>query len=314
MLIKFLVKRILHFIPLLLIVTMVVFSLVLLIPGDPTYSILGQEATHEQREQLRKELGLDQPVYVQYGNWLVSTVQGDLGRSLLTKEKVSDIVLRNTGATMQLVFFSIIFTVIFGVFLGVSAVLGSGTKWETFVRMISNFGVAVPSYVIAVVLVLIFSVQLKILPATGFVNVTEDPFGFVKGAILPAIALGAAGAAIISRQIRSSLIEVLEQDYIKTALSKGLKRSKVIMRHGLRNALLPTVTTIGLLLSHMIGGTIILESIFAIPGLGQVLVNAILQRDVPLLQGAVLVLVLLIVIINFFVDLAYSIIDPRIKL
>ncbi len=314
MLIKFLIKRSLHFIPLLLIVTIIVFSLVLLIPGDPTYSILGQEATEEQREQLRQELGLDQPIYVQYGNWLFNSLKGDLGRSLLTKEKVADVVLRNAGATMQLVLFSILLTVIVGIILGVSAVLGRGTKWETFIRMISNLGVAIPSFVIAVILVVVFSVKLRVLPATGFVSVIEDPIGFVRSSFLPAIALGAAGTSIISRQIRSSLIEVLETDYINTALSKGMKMSKVIMNHGLRNALLPTVTTIGVLLSHMIGGTIILESIFAIPGLGQVLVNAILQRDVPLLQGAVLILVLLVVVINFLVDLAYSIIDPRIKL
>ncbi len=314
MLIKFLIKRFLHFIPLLLIVTIIVFSLVLLIPGDPTFSILGQEATEEQREQLRQELGLDQPIYVQYGNWLFNSLNGDLGRSLLTKEKVLDVVLRNAGATMQLVFFSTLLTVIVGIVLGVSAVIGRGTKWEAFIRMISNLGVAIPSFVIAVILVVVFSVKLRVLPATGFVSVLEDPVGFVRSAFLPAIALGAAGASIISRQIRSSLIEVLEQDYINTALSKGMKMSKVIMGHGLRNALLPTVTTIGVLLSHMIGGTIILESIFAIPGLGQVLVNAILQRDVPLLQGAVLILVLLVVVINLLVDLAYSIIDPRIKL
>jgi peptide/nickel transport system permease protein len=180
--------------------------------------------------------------------------------------------------------------------------------------MIGNLGVAIPSFVIAIFLVLIFSVKLRWLPATGFVNVTEDPVGFVKGTLLPAIALGSTGVAIISRQIRSSLLEVLEQEYIYTALSKGMKMSSVIWRHGLRNALLPAVTTIGVLLSHMIGGTIILESIFAIPGLGQVLVNSILQRDVTLLQGAVLFLVLLVVMINFLVDLAYTLIDPRIKL
>jgi peptide/nickel transport system permease protein len=314
MLARFLAKRLLQLIPLLLIVTMVVFSLILLIPGDPTYAILGQEGSEEQREQLRKELGLDQPIHVQYARWLWNTVQGDLGRSLLTREKVADIVLRNAGATLQLVLFSVVLTVVAGILLGVAAVIKRGTIWETIVRMIGNLGVAIPSFVIAIFLVLIFSVKLRWLPATGFVNVTEDPVGFVKGALLPAIALGSTGVAIISRQIRSSLLEVLEQEYIYTALSKGMKMSSVIWRHGLRNALLPAVTTIGVLLSHMIGGTIILESIFVIPGLGQVLVNSILQRDVTLLQGAVLFLVLLVVMINFLVDLAYTLIDPRIKL
>ena len=250
MLVKFLVNRIFQFIPLLLIVTIVVFSLILLIPGDPTYTILGQEGTEEQREQLRKELGLDQPVYVQYGKWLMDILQGDLGRSLLTKQKVSEIVFVNAGATMQLVLFSLLLTVITGVFLGVSAVLKKGTKWETFVRMIANLGVAVPSFVMAVVLVVIFSVKFKVFPATGFVNVTEDPIAFLKYAFLPAITLGASGVSIITRQIRSSLIEILEQDYINTALSKGMKMSTVIWRHGLRNALLPTLTTVGLMLSQ----------------------------------------------------------------
>lgn len=314
MLVKFLLKRIFQFIPLLLIVTIVVFSLILLIPGDPTYTILGQEGTEEQREQLRQELGLDQPIIMQYGKWLMDILQGDLGRSLLTKEKVSNIIFTNAGATMQLVFFSLFLTVVVGVFLGVSAVLKRGTKWEAFVRIIANLGVAIPSFVMAVVLVVLFSVKFPIFPATGFVNITDDPIEFFKYAFLPAITLGASGVSIITRQIRSSLIEVLDQDYINTALSKGMKMSSVIWQHGLRNALLPTLTIVGLMLGNMIGGTIILESIFAIPGLGQVLVNSILQRDVPLLQGAVLILVVLVVVINFIVDVVYTIVDPRIKL
>ncbi|WP_256842087.1 ABC transporter permease [Ornithinimicrobium cryptoxanthini] len=307
-------KRILHLIPLLFIISILLFAMLLLIPGDPTYAILGQEASEEQREALRQELGLNDPVVVQYTSWLFDAVRGDFGRSLMTREPVTDILVRNTGATLQVITLAMGFVLVGGLGLGILSVMTNRKFWDGVFKLISNLGVAVPTHVVAVLMVLVFSVLLGWLPATGFVSVFDDPAGFLRTALLPALALAGGGIAIISLQIRSSLLETLEEDYIKTALSKGLSHRAVILRHGVQNSLLPVLTTAGVIVSSLIGGSVIVEEIFAIPGLGAVIVNSILQRDMPLLQGAILIVVLIVVVSNLAVDVAYRLVDPRIKL
>nr|WP_306239280.1 ABC transporter permease [Ornithinimicrobium cryptoxanthini] len=312
--IVFFSKRILHLIPLLFIISILLFAMLLLIPGDPTYAILGQEASEEQREALRQELGLNDPVVVQYTSWLFDAVRGDFGRSLMTREPVTDILVRNTGATLQVITLAMGFVLVGGLGLGILSVMTNRKFWDGVFKLISNLGVAVPTHVVAVLMVLVFSVLLGWLPATGFVSVFDDPAGFLRTALLPALALAGGGIAIISLQIRSSLLETLEEDYIKTALSKGLSHRAVILRHGVQNSLLPVLTTAGVIVSSLIGGSVIVEEIFAIPGLGAVIVNSILQRDMPLLQGAILIVVLIVVVSNLAVDVAYRLVDPRIKL
>lgn len=298
----------------LIVTTLVVFSLILLIPGDPALALLGDNATDEKLAQLRTQLGLDQPVLVQYWNWLMSAVQGDLGRSLFTGEYVSEAVISRLGVTFQVVITAMIFSFILGMFFAITSILKPNSWMDYVARFFGTLGTAIPNFWLAMLLVVLFSVNLGWLPATGFTSVMEHPIGFLKSVLLPAFCLGAFGAAQITRQLRSSLIEVLDSDYIRTAYSKGLLLWPVIWKHGMRNALLPVVTTVGLMFGNMLGATVVIESVFAIPGMGQLAVNSILQRDFPMLQGVVLVMVVLVLIINFITDVLYGVLDPRIEL
>lgn len=314
MFLKFLLRRLFYVIPMLLVTTLVVFSLILIIPGDPALALLGDNATEEKLAQLRSQLGLDQPVLVQYWNWLTSAVQGDLGRSLFTGEYVSEAVISRIGVTFQVVLAAMIFSFLIGMFFAITSIIRPNSWMDYVARFFGTLGTAIPNFWLAMLLVVVFSVNLGWLPATGFTSVTEHPVGFLKSVILPAFCLGAFGAAQITRQLRSSLIEVLDSDYIRTAYSKGLLLWPIIWKHGMRNALLPVVTTAGLMFGNMLGATVVIESVFAIPGMGQLAVNSILQRDFPMLQGVVLVMVILVLIINFITDVIYGILDPRIEL
>ncbi|MGM0899534.1 MAG: ABC transporter permease [Bacillota bacterium] len=314
MFIKFLCRRLLYVIPMLVVTTLVVFSLILLIPGDPALALLGDNATDEKLAQLRTQLGLDQPVLIQYWNWLMSAVQGDLGRSLFTGEYVSQAVISRLGVTFQVVLTAMIFAFIIGMFFAITSILKPNSWMDYVARFFGTLGTAIPNFWLAMLLVVLFSVNLGWLPATGFTSVMDHPIGFLKSVLLPAFCLGAFGAAQITRQLRSSLIEVLDSDYIRTAYSKGLLLWPVIWKHGMRNALLPVVTTVGLMFGNMLGATVVIESVFAIPGMGQLAVNSILQRDFPMLQGVVLVMVVMVLIINFITDVIYGVLDPRIEL
>ncbi|MFC4799010.1 ABC transporter permease [Neobacillus sp. GCM10023253] len=310
---KFLLRRLMYVIPMLIVTTLIVFSLILIIPGDPALALLGDNATEEKLALLRSQLGLDQPVLIQYWNWLTNAVQGDLGRSLFTGEIVSDAVFSRLGITFQLVVTSIVFSFIFGMIFAIGSVIKPNSWMDYVSRFMGTIGTAIPNFWLAMLLIVVFSVNLGWLPATGFTSISDNLGGFFQSIILPAICLGAFGAAQITRQLRSSLLEVLESDYIRTAYSKGLLLWPVIWKHALRNSLLPVITTTGLLFGNMLGATVVIETVFAIPGMGQLAVNSILQRDFPMLQGVVLVMVILVLIINFVTDVLYSVLDPRIE-
>ncbi|WP_284037822.1 ABC transporter permease [Neobacillus sp. 114] len=310
---KFLLRRLMYVIPMLIVTTLIVFSLILIIPGDPALALLGDNATEEKLALLRSQLGLDQPVLIQYWNWLTNAVQGDLGRSLFTGEIVSDAVYSRLGITFQLVVASIVFSFIFGMIFAIGSVIKPNSWMDYISRFMGTIGTAIPNFWLAMLLIVVFSVNLGWLPATGFTSISDNLGGFFQSIILPAICLGAFGAAQITRQLRSSLLEVLESDYIRTAYSKGLLLWPVIWKHALRNSLLPVITTTGLLFGNMLGATVVIETVFAIPGMGQLAVNSILQRDFPMLQGVVLVMVILVLIINFVTDVLYSVLDPRIE-
>lgn len=300
-------------IPTLLITTFVVFSLILLIPGDPVVALLGENATPEKIAQLQEQMGLNKPIIIQYGDWLLNAVQGDLGRSLFTGEPVFDAVIGRLGVTLQLVVISTIISVSFGMLFAVISVYFPNNLLDYLARFVSIVGASFPNFWIAMLLVILFSLHLGWFPSTGFTNITDNPGGFLKTVMLPAISLGAIGIAVITRHLRSSLLEVMESDYVRTAYSKGNSRWKAIFSHGLRNAMLPVVTTIGIGFGNAIGGTVVIETIFAIPGVGQLAVNAILQRDFMILQGVILILIMLVIIINFITDIIYAILDPRIE-
>ncbi|MBM7632878.1 ABC transporter permease [Geomicrobium sediminis] len=313
MFLRFLTKRLLYVIPMLFITTFIVFSFILLIPGDPALAILGENASDENLAQLRAQLGLDQSLLVQYWNWLTSALVGDLGESFFTGESVQEAVFSRMGITFQLVTTAIVIAFVFGTTLAIVSMMKPGSWIDEFARLVSTMGTAIPNFLLAMLLLAVFSLSLGWLPATGFISLFDDPIGFVRSVLLPSIALGAVGMAQITRHMRSALIEVFETDYIRTAFSKGLSVRQTIFHHGIRNAILPVVTTVGILYGNLMGATVVVETIFSIPGIGQLAVDSIMQRDFAMLQGVVLVMVVIIIVINFATDIIYSLLDPRIK-
>jgi peptide/nickel transport system permease protein len=302
-----------YVIPMLVITTFIVFSFILLIPGDPVLALLGENATPEKIAQLRKELGLDQSVFLQYFDWIKNVVQGDLGRSLLTGELVHEAVFGRLAVTFQLVVVAMIISILGGMFFAITSVFYPNSWMDYTARFFGTLGTAIPNFWLAMLLILFFSLKLGWVPATGFTSITEDPVAFLKGILLPAISLGAAGTAQITRHLRSSLIEVMNTDYVRTAYSKGVNRLQAIFKHGIQNAMLPVVTTIGILFGNLLGATVVIETIFAIPGAGQLAVQSILQRDFTMLQGVVLIMIVIVILINFITDILYAVLDPRIE-
>ncbi|MEH7235891.1 ABC transporter permease [Bacillus sp. JJ1562] len=313
MFLKFLARRLMYVIPMLLITTLIVFSFILLIPGDPVLVLLGENATPEKIAQFNQQLGLDQPIIMQYINWLKNAIQGDLGRSIFTGQYVHDAVFSRLSVTFQLVVVAMIISIVGGMIFAITSIFFNGSWMDYIARFFGTFGTAIPNFWLAMLLVLLFSLKLGWVPATGFVSITDNPGNFLKGILLPAISLGAVGTAQITRHLRSSLLEVMGADFVRTAYSKGVDHWQAIIKHGLQNAMLPVVTTIGILFGNLLGATVVIETIFAIPGMGQLAVNSILQRDFTMLQGVVLVMIVMVILINFITDIVYAILDPRIE-
>jgi peptide/nickel transport system permease protein len=309
----FLLRRLAGTLVVLWLVTVLVFVVIGLVPGDPTLDILGPEAPPEAQQALRAQLGLDRPLPVQYLDWLGRALRGDLGRSFFTREPVLDAVLPRLAPTIQLSLFGLIFALAIALPLGTIAALRPRSPVDFAASLLAVGGIAVPSFWLAILLIWLFSLTLRWLPPAGYVNLFHDPLENLKLMLLPALTLGAAMAAVVTRMLRSSLLEVLDQDYIQVARAKGLAEELVVARHALKNALVPVVTLIGLQMSRLIGGAVIVETIFSLPGLGRLVVDAILNRDFPRLQGAVLVIVVGVVLVNFAVDLAYARLDPRVR-
>jgi peptide/nickel transport system permease protein len=305
-------RRLAGVIPTLLLATFIVFGLLHLIPGDPAQAIAGENATTERLAQLREQLGLNRPFVLQYLDWLARVVTGDLGTSLSTGEQVIDLIGQRLPTTLTLGVASLIVAVGIGVPLGIAAAQRQGRGADTAITGAATLGIAVPNFWLGMVLVLLFALTLKWLPATGFVPLAEDPLRSLWHLVLPAVALGAVGAAEVCRQLRSALIEVLQSDYMRTHQAKGLSRRSRIWKHALKNSGLPLATIIGLLVSRVLGATVVVEALFAIPGIGSLVVQATTQRDYPVIQGIVLVTALLVLATNLLVDIAYRIIDPRI--
>ncbi|MFS0576403.1 ABC transporter permease [Sporosarcina sp. 179-K 3D1 HS] len=313
MFLKFLARRLLYVFPMLFITTLIVFSLILLIPGDPTLALLGDNATPEKIAQLRQQLGLDRNIFIQYFDWLRNAVQGDLGRSIFTGQYVHEAVTTRLSVTIQLVVFALILSILGGLFFAVLSI-AYPNRWIDYVaRFFGTFGSAIPNFWLGLILVLIFSLTFGWFPATGFTSFFENPVQFLHGIFLPAFCLATAGTAQITRHLRSSLLEVMSADYVRTAYSKGVNRWYAIFKHGLQNAMLPVITTIGILFGNLLGSTVVIETIFAIPGMGQLAVNSILQRDFTMLQGVVLVMIVMIILINLITDIVYAALDPRIE-
>ena len=304
--VKYLIRRILSVIPVLLGVSIVVFLMVHLIPGDPVQHILGEFAAPERVEQLRNQLGLNDPLPVQYFNFLGKALHGDLGRSLISNTPVVTDIKRAFPVTVQLALFSITLSSILGLIAGVIAAVRHNTIWDQLAMVGALIGISTPSFWLALIFMWIFAYNLGWFPISGYAG--------LRSLVLPTVVLAALSAGSIARITRSSMLEVLGQDYIRTARAKGLDEETVVMKHALKNAMIPVVTLVGLQFGSLLAGAIITETVFALPGLGRLAVQAITLRDFPMIQGVVLFVSVLFVLTNLIVDLMYGFIDPRIRL
>lgn len=309
---KMLRRRLVQAVPVLLLATFSVFMLLKLLPGDVAITLAGEHATQERIEEIRQLKGLDRPLVVQYGAWLWGAVQGDLSTSLLSGEPVSTTLARVFPNTLFIVIYAIALSVAVGVPLGVLAASRAGGLADRLVMLLSSVGVALPNFWIAMIFVVIFALNRTWFPATGFVSPFENPLEALRYATLPAVALAASGMAEVARQLRSSLVEILQSQYFRTLHAKGLPFRSILWKHGLRNVSVNLLTVISLLVNRTLAATVVVEVVFAIPGMGNTIVNATLQRDFPVVQGAVLVMVLTVITVNLITDILYSVLDPRI--
>ncbi|WP_044530825.1 ABC transporter permease [Herbaspirillum sp. B65] len=308
---KFL-QRLLLSLPTLLLVSKVVFSLLAVLPGDPVAAILAMEATPEAAAALRLKLGLDDPLLVQYGRWLWAVLHGDLGRSFIDNTPVAEALWQRLPVTIELALGSFLVAVVIAVPAGIlSAARPRG--WANAIgTLIALFGMSVPHFWLGMLFIILFAVKLGWLPASGFVPLSVDWHANLIAMVMPMVVTGLRESAILMRMVRSSLLEVLNEDYIRTAFSKGLRDWQVVLGHALRNAMIPVLTASGLMVSGMLGGLVITESIFGIPGMGKMIVDAIFQRDYVTVQAGVLAATVMVIVVNLCVDLLYSVIDPRI--
>ena len=294
-------------------VTFVVFMIIQLVPGDPARVALGVQATEEAVQARRERLGLNDPLLVQYANWVGNALQGDLGSSLITGQPVAPQIIQRLPTTLQLAFLSIIIGMLVGFPLGIISALKPGSAVDTIASIISQLGVAIPDFWMGILLVLLFSTTLDVLPPSGYTSIIEDAGDWLEHMILPAITAGLISGAIQTRFIRSAMLEVLGQNYIKTARAKGLPERTVLIRHALRNAMITIVTIIGLQVTALLSAVVVIEIVFVLPGLGKLALDAVLDRDYPVLQGTVLTIAVLVTLINLGVDLLYFLLDPRIE-
>jgi len=309
------IRRILQMIPVLAIITFMVYGLMLAIPGDPARALIGpgESLDEEQLEIIRKEHNLDKPVIVQYGIWLSRVARGDLGRSTQNYRPVAQELKTRAAVTLQFGIVAWILAVIIGVPAGIVSAVYRGKAIDYIATIASIGGVAIPNFWLGIMAILFFGVHLGWLPTQGYVDIFEDPVEGVRHMILPAFALGVTSWALIMRQTRSAMLEVLAQDYVRTARAKGMTQSTVIWVHALRNALLPVVTVFGLQTGRIFAGAVVIETLFGIPGMGQFMVQAIFARDFMSVQGAVLLMALAVLFANLLTDLAYAALDPRIR-
>lgn len=305
-------QRLIQVVPVIVLATFVVFGLLQLVPGDPAVTLAGDYATPQRIEEIRRLYGFDQPLLVQYWNWLSNAVQGDLSRSFLSNEPVLDTILYRFPNTLLIVVGALLLSMLIGVPLGFAAAIRSGRPADAIITSLSSLGIALPNFWLAMILVAFFALTFNWFPATGAVPVTEDFGTAVWHATLPAAALAAGGVAEVTRQVRSALLEVLSSQYIRTLRAKGLSSFAILWKHGLRNIGVTLLTVFGLLVNRLLGATVVIEAVFAIPGMGSLVVNATVGKDYTVVQGVVLIMVVIVIAVNFVIDMLYTLIDPRI--
>jgi peptide/nickel transport system permease protein len=311
----YLFRRLLYFIPVIFLVTVVVFAITMLLPGDPALAFLGEANMRDKvaYEAMRKELGLDRPLPVQYAIWLGKAVQGDLGRSVRTHEAVTAALAARLPVTIELAGVSLGIALLIAIPVGIVSATRPNSKLDTVATVMAVSGVALPEFFVGILLIYVFAVGLRLLPPSGYVPLAAGLWPNLKSIILPALSLGLALNAVTMRQVRASLIEVMGEDYITVARAKGVSEGAVIRVHALKNAMIPVITVIGLQVGRLFGGTVVVETIFAFPGMGRLAADSIFFRDFPALQGVVLVMALAVLVCNLLTDMLYAYVDPRIR-
>jgi peptide/nickel transport system permease protein len=305
--------RLLSAIPVLFIVSLISFGLMRLIPGDPAAAIAGIAATPAQIEQLRRDLGLDEPLLMQLLHYYQGLLQGDFGKSLLLGKGVLAATLERLPVTIGLSLYALVLTLLIGVTSGIIAALRQNTWVDQVAMMIAMLGISIPNFFLGLLMIIFFAVQLGWLPSGGYVPFSQDPIGWLRSTTMPAISLALLQAGLLARITRSGMLEVLRQDYVRTARAKGLPERQVILKHALANALIPIVTVVGIIISLLLSGAVVTEALFSLPGMGQLLTQAVLSRDYPMVQGGLLLVTTFLVVVNILVDILYALIDPRVR-
>jgi len=306
-------RRILSTLPVMAIVALFVFSLLYIAPGDPAAVIAGDQASPADVERIRANLGLDQPFLVQFGSWVWRLLHFDLGTSIFTNLPVASMIAQRMEPTLSLMMVTLFLTIIVAVPLGVIAAWKAGTWIDRVIMAFAVFGFSVPVFVVGYILAYVFALKFDLLPVQGYTPLSQGVWPWLQNLILPSVALGCVYIALIARITRAAMLEVLQQDYIRTARAKGLGQGGILFIHALKNAAVPIVTVVGIGIALLIGGAVVTESVFAIPGLGRLTIDAILRRDYPVIQGIVLLFSFVYVIVNLLIDITYTLVDPRIR-
>ncbi len=306
-------KRIIQSIIVIFMVTLIVFLLMQLVPGDPIINYLGANATEEQITHYTNIFGYDKPVLIQYAKWIQGLFHGEMGRSVVLQKEISEVIFQRLGVTMSIVFPAFILAVVLAIVLGIVAALNRGKAIDSFISFFANIGMSMPMFWFGMILILIFGLKLGVLPTSGYTAPKNGIGAWLIHLILPMIVLAMGPLAQFTRQTRSSMLEVIRQDYVTTAKAKGLKQKTIIFKHQLRNALIPIITIMGVQLGGMIGGTVLVESIFVVPGLGNLMITSIQGKDFMVVENGVLIIAVAVAVCNLFVDILYGIIDPRIR-
>jgi len=312
--VRFIIRRLLASIPVLLLVSMITFGLLWLVPGDPASIFLDASATAEALDRVRHELGLDRPFLVRMGEWYLRLLQGDLGTSLLLNRGVTEAILERLPITLSLTAMAFVLAVLLGVAAGVLAAMRHGRAADQGLMSLALLGLSLPEFWLGLVLIWLVAVLVPIFPAGDYVAFAKDPWQWARHLALPTFSLACIQMGFVARMTRSSMLEVLSQDFIRTARAKGLPEPYVVLRHGLVNAMVPIVTVMGIMVGALLGGAVVTEQVFSIPGLGRLIIGAVLSRDFPVIQGGLLFLALIYLTVNLVVDLLYAVIDPRVRL
>jgi peptide/nickel transport system permease protein len=306
-------RRLLALVPLAFIVSLVVWGLVLIVPGDPALAIAGESATPEQVAAIRVELGLDDPIPVRYGRWLGGALHGDLGTSLYTSYRVTDALVDRLPVTLSLVLTAFVVAALLGSTIGVLAANRKGRLSDRFLTVTTSIGLAVPNFWLGLLVVTFFALKLGWFPSGGYVPLSKDPAGWARSITLPAVTLATAATAELARQMRSSMSDVLDRDYMRTHRAKGLRPSTIVARYGLKNAAMPVITVAGLQIARLFGLATVVEIIFNLNGVGQLAVDAVFKRDIPVIQGCVLVITVVVLLVNLLVDVSYGLVNPKVR-